>query len=288
MEPRANHDLLAEPCAAAAGCLQPRERVEHALTEHVEPTADVKAGDTRRTRVAIVDEVAVPDRQADIICPRRGDVRGRVGCLVDYLAMQDAAVEQSVVEEVARREARRDAAQRRDGARCREIVHDPTVAQPQHRSVPVGPGPLRPRLIIEGFEEGLAVLLVSTVDVISAVQVYRVADVLDDEVVIRVGRPVRRGVSRDCTPRALSADDEHRPPRVVGALQVDVGRERVAVMSAKVDAKRGMHRGILAGRREKIPAGRRVTSRVGRSQREYRRRCDRAGKAADALQRRPF
>ena len=45
--PRANHDLLVESRARSSSDLQPRERVEYALTGHVEPAADVKTGNLR-------------------------------------------------------------------------------------------------------------------------------------------------------------------------------------------------------------------------------------------------
>ena len=55
MEPRANHDLLPASRAGAAGGLQPQKRIERALTEHVEPPADVKAGGMRGSRLIIVN-----------------------------------------------------------------------------------------------------------------------------------------------------------------------------------------------------------------------------------------
>jgi hypothetical protein len=138
--------------------------------------------------------------------------------------MQDAAVEQAVVEEVAGRVMRLDAAQRRAGADCREVVRNPTVTPHVHRDAPVGP--LRPRLLIDVLEEGVTVVLVKFVEQISDecpfVTKWRSADVLDDQVVRRVGRPDGlehlRGNPTSCL---ASAQDEHRPPRVV--LQVDVG-----------------------------------------------------------------
>ena len=72
----------------------------------------------------------------------------------------------------------------------------------------------------------MTVVLVKFVEQISDecpfVTKWRSADVLDDQVVRRVGRPDGlehlRGNPTSCL---ASAQDEHRPPRVV--LQVDVG-----------------------------------------------------------------
>ena len=80
--------------------------------------------------------------------------------------MQNASVEQAVVEEVASRVMRLDSAQRYAGAGCREVGHDPLMAPPLHRNVPIDP--LRPSLLNDVVEEVLAVVAVSAVKQISA------------------------------------------------------------------------------------------------------------------------
>jgi hypothetical protein len=124
---------------------------------------------------------------------------------------------------------------------------------------------VRPWCPIEPFDEGLAVGAVGAVQESISCEVA-----LDDQVVIRVGRPHRRGNTR----HVPSANDERRPR--VPVLPVDVSIELGAV-------RREQDGGLIG-----IYAGRCVTSRVGGSERECHGRCDRACKAADALQRRAF
>jgi hypothetical protein len=239
--PRADHELLFSKRAATAIGLQPRERVKRALTEHVEPAAALNAGDMCQPRVVSGDKIVAPC-QADVLFPR-----GRRALFVldqvGNVAMQDTAVEYPVVEDVAGREIRLDADQRRGSAGCREVVHDSGSAPPQHRDTPVAPW-----LSSEPHEEGLAVHAVSVKwGLLEGDRggILCCQGFLDEQVVIRAGRP---DVSRRGTTPG-SAHDEHRLCRK---------RER----RVKVGPNLGSVRSV---RDETEECGRRAGRRVARS-----------------------